>query len=74
MVEIGSGAQKTKLVLQKEYIDEPEFGGFLHVKEERITEWKVEWLKRPRRTENTIPDFFSPNAPKNRLDIIRGLA
>lgn len=62
------------LILQKEYIDEPEIDKYIHVKEERITEWRVDWLKRPRRTENTIPDFLSPSAPENRLDILRGLA
>lgn len=61
------------LVLQKEFIDEPEAGKFVHIKEERITEWSVEFLSRPRRTAQTIPDFFSTDAPKNRLDIIRGL-
>ena len=61
------------LVLQREYISEPEPGYYIHTKEERITEWPVEFLTRPRRTENTIPDFMSPNAPSNRLDIIRGL-
>lgn len=60
------------LVLQKEYIDEPEPGKYVHIKEERITEWSVEFLSRPRRTEHTIPDFLSPDAPANRLDIIRG--
>lgn len=62
------------LILQKEYIDEPEPGGYIHVKKERITEWPVEFLLRPRRTENTISDFLSPNAPANKLDIIRGLS
>jgi len=62
------------LVLQREYIAEPESGHYIHVKEERITEWPVKFLTRPRRTENTIPDFMSPNAPSNRLDILRGLA
>ncbi|MEM6298285.1 MAG: GCN5 family acetyltransferase [Bacteroidota bacterium] len=61
------------LILQKEHINEPEEGTYIHVKEERVTEWNVEWLKRPRRTENTIPDFMSPDAPDNKLDIIRGL-
>ena len=61
------------LVLQEEYIDEPEPGKYLHVKEQRLTEWPVEFLKRPKRTANTIPDFISPNAPANRLDILRGL-
>lgn len=62
------------LVLQREFIDEPEPGVFKHVVSERITEWAVEHLSRPRRDDRTIPDFFSPEAPANRLDIIRGLA
>ncbi len=60
------------LVLQREYIDEPEQGEYLHVKKERVTEWPVEFLSRPRRTEKTIPDFMSPNAPANKLAILRG--
>jgi hypothetical protein len=62
------------LVLQEEYIDEPEPGNYVHVKERRLTEWPVEFLRRPRRTDRTIPDFLSPNAPSNRVDILRGLA
>ncbi|MEO0423027.1 MAG: GCN5 family acetyltransferase, partial [Pseudomonadota bacterium] len=62
------------LVLQREYIDEPTPGQYEHVRAERITEWPVEFLSRPRRTPSTIPDFLSPNAPANRLDILRGLA
>ncbi len=61
------------LILQKEHINEPESGKYIHIKEERLTEWPVEFLSRPRRTENTIPDFLSPNAPNNRLDILRGI-
>lgn|GEM_PF-307949 len=61
------------LVRQDEYIDEPEPDDYRHVKEERITEWPVSFLSRPRRTESTIPEFLSPNAPENRLDILRGL-
>lgn len=62
------------LVRQAEYIDEAEPGEYRHVKEERTTEWPPEFLRRPRRSASTIPDFLSPNAPANRLDIIRGLA
>jgi putative acetyltransferase len=62
------------LIRQSEYISEPEPGTYVHVKEPRITEWPVEFLRRPRRTANTIPDFLAPTAPPNRLDIIRGLA
>jgi hypothetical protein len=61
------------LIRQREYIAEPSPGQYLHVKEERIAEWPVEFLRRPRRTQSTIPDFLSPNAPANRLDILRGL-
>lgn len=62
------------LILQREYIDEPEEEHYIHKKEPRIAEWSVEFLSRPRRTSNTLPDFFAPDAPANRLDIIRGLA
>jgi hypothetical protein len=62
------------LVLQKEYIDEPAPGKYRHVRKRRVAEWPVAFLSRPRRTKNTIPDFLSPTAPDNRLDILRGLA
>ena len=62
------------LIRQLEYIAEPNPGEYRHVKEVRITEWPVEFLRRPRRTKNTIPDFLAPNAPANRLDILRGPA
>jgi hypothetical protein len=62
------------LVRQREYIAEPEPGRFVHVKKTRVTEWPVEFLSRPRRTRNTIPDFLSPTAPPHRLDILRGAA
>lgn len=61
------------LILQEEYIDEPEPGNYVHIKKHRLTEWPVEFLKRPRRTDKTIPDFLSPDASPNRLDILRGL-
>lgn len=62
------------LILQREYIDEPEPGKFVHVNQERICEWPVEFLTRPRRTETTIPNFFAPDAPANRVEILRGTA
>ena len=62
------------LILQREYMDEPEDGQYRHVREERIAEWPVDFLRRPRRTARTIPDFLSPTAPSNRLEILRGLA
>lgn len=61
------------LILQREYISEEEPGQYVHVKEERVTEWPVTFLSRPRRTPRTIADFLAPDAPANRLDILRGL-
>jgi putative acetyltransferase len=61
------------LIRQVEYIEEPTPGEYRHMRELRIAEWPVEFLHRPRRTPKTIPDFLSPSAPKNRLDILRGL-
>lgn len=56
------------LIVQEEFIAEPEPGHFIQVKERRITEWAVEFLDRPARTEDTIPDFLSSGAPPHRLD------
>ncbi|MGL4436358.1 MAG: GCN5 family acetyltransferase [Giesbergeria sp.] len=69
------GAEKPlALVLQREYIDESEPGCYVHVREPRITEWPVEFLSRPQRDDFTIPDFLAPDAPRNRLEVLRGLA
>ena len=62
------------LIRQLEYIAEDEPGSYPHFKEVRLTEWSVEFLRRPRGTPATFPNFLSPTAPANRLDIIRGLA
>lgn len=73
--EATEGAEKPlALIVQEEYIDEPAPGAYRHVKERRIAEWQVEFLSRPRRTPRTIPDFMAPDAPSNRLAIIRGQA
>ena len=72
----GTAGAQTPLALirQDEYIDETNPNEYRHVREERITEWPVEFLLRPRRAPNTIPDFLALDAPPNRLDILRGLA
>lgn len=62
------------LILQREYISEPEPGVYVHVKAVRMTEWPVEFLSQPRRTPDTIPNFLSPAAPSNRSDALRGRA
>jgi hypothetical protein len=58
--EVLGAERPVALVLQREYIDESEGGGYRHVKQERVTEWPVEFLTRPRRDERTIPDFLAP--------------
>jgi hypothetical protein len=67
-------AEPLALILQEEYISEPEPGQYVHIRDRRIAEWPVAFLSRPRRTPKTIPDFMAPDAPPNRLEIIRGLA
>ena len=68
------GAEKPlALILQREWIAESSAGQYAHAKKRRITEWSVAFLSRSRRKKNTIPDFLSPNAPRNRLAILRGL-
>lgn len=67
-------AEPLALILQDEYISEPESGNYVHVRERRVAEWPVVFLSRPRRTPLTIPNFMASDAPSNRLDIIRGLA
>jgi hypothetical protein len=62
------------LIRQRQYIDEPEPGHYVHVKKPRLTEWPIQFLGRPKRNSRTIPDFLAPGAPANRLDIIRGIA
>jgi hypothetical protein len=62
------------LIRQRHYIDEPEPGKYIHVKKTRVAEWPVGFLSRPRRDARTIPDFLSPDAPPNRLEILRGTA
>jgi len=72
--ETAGAEEPVALILQREHIDEKEPGVYEHITQERLTEWPPEFLTRPRRTERTIPDFLSPLAPPNRLDIIRGVA
>ena len=72
-IQVGA-EEPLALVLQEEYIDESEPGEYTHVRERRVTEWPVDFLRRPRRTSETIPRFLAPDAPPNRLDILRGTA
>lgn len=57
------------LVLQRESIDEPEPGKYVHVKGDRITEWQVQWLRENKRGPDSIPEFLRQKAeqPAQRL-------
>ncbi len=70
--EEAKGGDLVALVYQHEYLDEPEDGHFLHRREPRITEWPVEFLKRPCRNDRTIPDFLAAPSGPERLARIRG--
>jgi hypothetical protein len=50
--------QPLVLVLQREHINEHKPGQYVHVKEERITEWQVEWLKHSKRGLDSIANFL----------------
>ena len=50
------------LILQREHVDEPEPGKYVHVKEDRITEWQVEWLADTKRGPTSIPEFLQSKA------------
>jgi len=53
------------LVLQHEHINEPEPGKYEHVKGERITEWRVEWLDGNKRGPDTIANFLREKAKES---------
>lgn len=46
------------LVRQFEWIDEPERGHFVPKKEERMTEWQVQWLRNGKRNPGSILEFM----------------
>jgi len=47
------------LVLQREWIDEPQPGKYVRKNEERLTEWKLEWLARGKRSPEAIDRFMT---------------
>jgi len=53
------------LILQKQWIDEPKPGEFLVQNEERITEWRVEWLSNSRRIPGSIERFLEKHKSEN---------
>ena len=50
--------QPLVLIRQLEHVDEPGPGQFMHVKGERIAEWKPEWLPASKREPDSIEMFL----------------
>jgi putative acetyltransferase len=51
--------QPLALIKQKQHVNEPEPGVFLHVKTVRVAEWRVEWLAGSRRRPDSIRRFLA---------------
>jgi hypothetical protein len=60
------------LVLQREHINEPEPGKYEHVKGDRVTEWRVEWLEGHKREPDTIANFLREKAKESAQQIPGG--
>jgi putative acetyltransferase len=52
------GEEPIVLILQKQWVDEPEPGIFIVRNEVRITEWRVEWLSNSKRESGAIERFL----------------
>jgi hypothetical protein len=50
------------LIRQNEWVDEPESGKFIHVKQPRTAEWQVEWLKGNKGSRQQIPKFLASHS------------
>jgi putative acetyltransferase len=62
------------LILQREWINEPQPGNYVRMNEERITEWKVEWLAGSKRSQEAIDRFLAEHQRPNvlRISVVRG--
>ena len=54
------------LILQREWIDEPQPGSYVRKSEERLTEWKVEWLAGSKRSPEAIDRFLAEHQRPNK--------
>jgi hypothetical protein len=62
--ETAQGAEEPLvLVLQREWIDEPEPNQFIPKKGERITEWCAEWLQDNQRQPDSVEQFLKAKQP-----------
>ena len=52
------------LILQNEYVDEPQVGVYVKITKKRITEWVVEWLTDSKREEESIDKFIETHNSK----------
>ena len=54
------------LILQREWIDEAQPGNYVRKNEERLTEWKVEWLAGNKRSSEAIDRFLTEHQRPNK--------
>jgi hypothetical protein len=54
------------LILQREWIDEPQPGHYVRKNQERITEWKVEWLADSKASSEAIDKFLAEHQRPNK--------
>ena len=57
--EVPGAEAPVVLVQQREWINEPKPGKFTWERQERVTEWQVQWLKGSHRQPNSIKDFLA---------------
>ncbi|MBD2716466.1 hypothetical protein KBK19_15600 [Microvirga sp. STR05] len=53
------------LILQREYVDEPQEGVFVKITSERVAEWRPEWLQNSKREKGSIDRFIAEQNRKN---------
>ena len=54
------------LILQQEWINEPQPGNYVRMNGERVTEWKVEWLAGNKRSPEAIDRFLAEHQRPNK--------
>ncbi len=54
-----AGAEEPLVLVRKQqWVDEPSAGQYIHMRSERITEWRVEWLAGSRRKPGSVSQFL----------------
>ena len=63
------GAEEPRaLILQKEHINEPETGKFIHIKKRRLTEWDIKFIDKKHKRKRGSIDYFIKNGKFKGID------